>query len=271
MRTFFDADKMSALPAGTFLVIMVLFLVGVVSTSARGREEMTVIDDKCALPDNEMERYSRYVNFRPADESTVDLNPPRFSWPYVPDIVPKSTTVPEQMFTFQISNSRDFSDIHIEAKDFHYNFYNALPPLPSGEEWYWRVGYSVGTENERWSAIRSFTIGEDAVVWDRSGLANPDLASIGHPRILFNSDTLKEIRLLKDSDSESGAIARSMKEQADEIMSSDWWNSFPETDLIDPEELGYDYYLMSNDILIVAIAYVLFEESKYLECKERLL
>ncbi len=271
MGTFFDTDKMSSLLAGIFLAITVLFLICVVPTSARGGEKMIVIDNGCALPDNEMERYSRYVNFRPANGSTVDLNPPRFSWGYLPDIVPESTTVPEQIFTFQISRTEDFSDIHIEAKDIPYNFYNALPALESGMKWYWRVGYNVGMESERWSKTRFFTIGENAIVWDRSGLADLDLASIGHPRILFNSDTLKEIRLLKDSDPESEAIARSMKEQADKIMSSGWWNSFPETDRIDPEELGYDYYLMSRDILIVAFAYVLFEDPKYLECKERLL
>ena len=232
---------------------------------------MTIIDDRCILPDDDRERYSKYVNSRPADGAVVDLNPPRFSWPYVPDIVPESDRVPEQIFAFQISSHPDFSDVHIDVKDVPYNFYNALPALPTDKEWYWRVGYNVGTEGERWGAVRSFTIAEDAVVWDRSVLVDPDLASIGHPRILFNSDTLGEIRSLVDSDPESKAIARSMKEEADEIMSSDWWNNFPETDLVPPAEQGYDYYLMARDLVVVAFAYILFEDPKYLECKERFL
>ncbi len=57
---------------------------------------MSVIDDRCTLPDDDRERYSRYVNSRPADGAVVDLNPPRFSWPYVPDIAPESDRVPEK-------------------------------------------------------------------------------------------------------------------------------------------------------------------------------
>lgn len=261
MRTVF-AD-IFLLIAGVFLLVSATIL------SAYGGDEMSMIDERYILPDDDRESYSRYVNSRPADGAVVHLNPPRFSWPYLPDTVPESTRVPEQIFTFQISSKRDFSDLHIDVKDVPYNFYNALPILPSNETWYWRVGYNVGAADERWSETRSFTIADDAEEWDRSGLADPDLASIGHPRILFNPDNLKEIRLLKDSDPESKAIARSMKEQANKIMLSDWWSNFPETDLIDPEKVGYDYYRMSHDILIVAFAYMIFEDPKYLECKER--
>jgi len=256
--------------ADVFLLILTaIFLVGAIPLSACGGDEMRVIDDGCMLPDNEMESYSRYVNFRPADGSVVHLNPPRFSWPYLPDIVPESTTVPEQIFKFQLSKAKDLSGAYIEASDIPYNFYNALPPLTPDTEYYWSVGYNVGTKDEEWSEARSFTVSKDAVVWDRTGLAKPDFASTGHPRILFNSETVKEIRKLKDSDEESKYIAEKVRREADEIISSDWWKNFPEKDDVDPEKLGRDYFRMSHDMLMVAFAYVLFEEPKYLECKER--
>jgi hypothetical protein len=255
-------------------MLAALFLVVSVSLSVCGGDDMRVIDDGCKLPDDERESYSRYVNFRPADGAVVHLNPPRFSWPYLPDTVPESTSVPEQIFTFQISSTQDFSDVHMEGKDVPYNFYNALPALgsPSArKKWYWRVGYNVGMKDERWSSIRSFIIDEDAIVWDRSVLADPDLASIGHPRILFNSNTLGDIRLLKDSHPESKVIAEGVRERADEVMSSSWWRKFPEKDDVDSKELGRDYFHMAHDMLVVAFAYILFEDPKYLECKERFL
>lgn len=234
-------------------------------------DEMNMIDGRFLLPDNDMERYSRYVNSRPADGAVVDLNPPRFSWPYLPDTVPESTTVPGQRFTFQLSQTQDFSDVHIEVKDIEYNFHNALPPLEPGKDWYWRVGYNLDTKEGRWSSIRSFTIGKDAITWDRSCMADPDLASTGHPRILFNSRTLKEIRLLKDSDPESKIIAEGVRKRADEVILSSWWKNFPEKDDVDPEKLGQDYFHMAHDMMIVAFAYILFEDPGYLGCKERFL
>lgn len=253
------------------LVLTMLLLTSAIPLSACGEDETMMIDNGCILPDDDRENYSRYVNFRPADGAIVHLNPPRFSWPYLPDTVPESTNVPGQVFTFQISNSRDFSNIHIEVKDIPYNFYNAFPPLTSNGSWYWRVGYNVGMRDGQWSNVRSFMIDKDAIVWDRSILVDPDLVSIGHPRILFNSKNLKEIRSLKDSDPVSKVIADDLRKNADEIMSSSWWRDFPENDDVAPKELGRDYFRVAHDMLVVAFAYVLFEDPKYLECKERFL
>ncbi|MHC4484684.1 MAG: hypothetical protein ACYS4T_05675 [Planctomycetota bacterium] len=47
-------------------------------------ESSAFIDSVCKLPDNAREYYARFVKFRPPDGMTVHLNPPRFSWAYVP-------------------------------------------------------------------------------------------------------------------------------------------------------------------------------------------
>jgi len=43
------------------------------------------IGAEAVVSENPRGQYSRYVNWRPADHETVDLNPPRISWPYCPD------------------------------------------------------------------------------------------------------------------------------------------------------------------------------------------
>ena len=40
------------------------------------------IGSEAIVPGNPRSHYSRYVNWRPTDDVTVRLNPPRMSWPY---------------------------------------------------------------------------------------------------------------------------------------------------------------------------------------------
>ena len=49
---------------------------------------------ECRLKPDPRQDYARYVRFRPGDGQQVALNPPRFSWPYVPGIVFKDGRVP---------------------------------------------------------------------------------------------------------------------------------------------------------------------------------
>ena len=253
------------------IISFVFFLsVGLLSHS-EGKQNM-LIDGRSSLPDDEREYYSRYVNFRPGNGQTVELNPPRFSWPYLADIVPKSNKVPlGQLFTLQISKAEDFRELEVDVQNVPYNFYNMLSPLPDAGTWFWRVGYNVGTDKEAWSDVRSFTISPSAVRWDRSFLAEPNLASIGHPRILFNPDNIDEIRALRLNHPESTRIAEKIREQADQIIKTHWWKNFPETDRINPDVVGELYSIMSEEMVLVAFAYILFEDKKYFGCKERFL
>lgn len=231
-----------------------------------------LIDGRHKLPDIEQEHYSRYVNFRPGDGETVYVNPPRFSWGYLPEIIPKTKDIPSnQKFTLQISKTKSFKKIYIEVKDTPYNFYNILKPLEEARTWYWRVGYNVGTSYEKWSRIRKFIIHPKAVIWDRSSLAEPDLASKGHPRILFNSDNMETIKGLWKKNRECREIAEQVRKLADGIIKERWWINFPEDDRQPDWEVGYRYYAMVRDAITVAFAYILFEDPRYLGFKERLL
>ena len=68
------------------------------------------------------QQYSRYVRFRPGDGQVVKLNPPRFSWPYFPEIVfKKYYRNANQIFTLQISKTKDFFSLEVEIRNISYN------------------------------------------------------------------------------------------------------------------------------------------------------
>ena len=81
------------------------------------------------------------------DSQVCDENPPRFSWPYVPNVLQHDAESALGEFTFQLSRDGDFARPKLETRT-PYNFYNALPVLEEGS-WYLRVGYGVGSDGEQ--------------------------------------------------------------------------------------------------------------------------
>lgn len=228
------------------------------------------IGTEAILPENPRSHYSRYVNWRPADGETVSLNPPRMSWPYWADW-PNNFNDALHMFTLQISPNPDFSNPLINVTC-PYNFYNTIPALIKGstqeqDRWYWRVGYDIGTGKTEWSRIRSFIISKEAVIWDRSKLANPDFVQMGHPRILFNSGNINRIRQLAEKDVGSKAALDFMRNQADQIMRKSWWRDFPATD--HTTEPRQEFYTIAGDLAMVCFVWLMTGEDKYAEVKSR--
>jgi hypothetical protein len=204
---------------------------------------------------------NRFVNFRPADGEEVSLNPPRMSWRYAPH----EWEGGDYTFTFQIAGTADFQSPVVDVVT-PLNFYNTLPVLTGAGPWYWRVGYDVGTAEEAWSDVRTFTIAADAVEWDRSALASPDLAGIGHPRILFNDGNLAAIRALRTSDTASQEAAADMKADADAILQKSWWQSFPPNDTSLAAE---PFYVIARDLATVAFVYRIYDDATYAGVKDR--
>jgi len=218
------------------------------------------------VPESPRSHYSRYVNWRPADGETVRLNPPRMSWPYWPDW-PNDFRDALYTFTLQISPNPDCSDPLVNATS-TCNFYNMLPALVAEQNrWYWRVGYRTGTDQVEWSKIRSFTISEDAVVWDRSGLADPGLEQMGHPRILFNAENMNRIRRLAQTDAGSKAALRYLRRQADEIMNKSWWHDFPATDRAAAP--AQEFYTIAGDLATVCFVWRMTGDDRYAGVKSR--
>ena len=219
------------------------------------------------VPESPRSHFSRYVNWRPGDGETVHLNPPRISWAYWPDW-PNNWEETVHTFRLQISRSPDCSAPVVDVSTL-FNFYNTIGVLRGAKQWFWRVGYDVGTSEETWSKIRTFTIAEDAVVWDRSALAKPPLAERRHPRVLFNKDNLAQIRALAKTNAESAAALAYLRKQADTILKKSWWADFPATDTeSSPEQ---EFHSIAGDLAAVCFVWCMTGEAKYAGVKERAL
>ena len=228
------------------------------------------IGPEAIVPESPRSHYSRYVNWRPADGETVRINPPRMSWPYWPDW-PSDFRDALHTFSLQISPNPDCSNPVVNVTC-PYNFYNTIPALVKDstqekDRWYWRVGYYVGTGQVEWSKIRSFIISKEAVIWDRSKLANPGLAQMGHPRILFNAENMNRIRRLAQTDVGSKAALHYLCHQADGIMQKPWWRDFPATDRA--AEPRQEFYTIARDLATVCFVWRMTGEDRYAGVKSR--
>lgn len=246
--------------------LLLIVPLGLLLCSGTAPAQVT-IGPEARVPADPRQQYSRYVRFRPADQQVVTLNPPRFSWPYLPDIVPGSKTVrATQKFTLQISASSQCADPAVEIKDTPCNFFNFLPVLRGQKTWYWRVGYNVGSDKERWSDVRRFTLADEAVEWDRSEFQQILDGMVGHPRILFNADDRDQIRKLRESDPYCGELANNIVTLADRTLKQSWFRSFPKRD---DRKLRRRYMDLSYGLLTVAFARTLTGDPKYTGYKER--
>ena len=107
---------------------------------------MLFTGENSRAPLTESMLYNRILTWRPADSARVSLNPPRFSWPYEPTIMPeddsrKSASLPIRKYSFQLAGDAHFQNILFEVPETEFNFYNAVGPLPEGKPIYWRAGY----------------------------------------------------------------------------------------------------------------------------------
>ncbi len=217
-----------------------------------------VLGPETAVPTDPRQVHPRYLGFRPADGQTVDLNPPRMSWPWYAETLPDGTPAGDRRFTLQIASTPDFAEPKVVAADVRVNFYNALPPLRGADRWYWRVAYDPGTEGERWSDVRSFTIADGATVWDRSGLTDPAELLGAHPRMLLGGGTIEEIRALRDTDERSAELAEFIIAWADRVVGQEWFTDFWPDDSVDRDYMG-----RGRDLVAVAFAWKLTGDAKY--------
>jgi len=236
-----------------------------------------MIDAKSILRVDERCRYLHILGFRPGDGQVCKVSPPRFSWPYLPEIVPtsKMSVMPKTTFTLQIAGSSSFDNPRIEVKDTPYNFYNALPVLPPGE-WHWRVGYRQEGKKLKWSATRTFVIPKGAVQWDRTIIDRIGEHLTEHPRILFTKKTWPAIKALRERNPECKQIYEEMLRRANSAMRRPWWKDFPKSDAErvggNTKFHGSKYYAgIGRGLWAVARAYKFSGDPKYAGVKERFL
>ena len=266
------------------VLLIVLFLL--LSCTPDTSSKITFNEENSPVPLTENMLYNRCIVWRPGDNTTVELNPPRFSWPYEPTIMleeaPKETGLPIRTYRFQIAADEHFAEILFDVETTPFNFYNAVPVLPAGKKAFWRVGYYDPKDEGRleWNKTRSFIVSADAVEWDRLALDKPRFSSAEHPRIIYTDENIEGLRDLARSNPHSKAIYQQVVKVADETLLTDWFERFPPTDMTPRAELCEIYedipevrepYLMIIDRLMqVAFAYMLTGDDKYLPVVNRL-
>jgi len=243
-----------------------------------------------AVPLVESTLYNRVLTWRPADRTTVNSNPPRFSWPYEPDIIPEgeSSSLPVRKFAFQISEDSDFQKILLDIKATDFNFYNTIPKLPVGKELFWKIGYYPPNRGgpPEWQGVRRFRIEPGTLTWARDRLAIPDLTRDNHPRIIFKKERMNELRALVGRDAFSREIYGKVLADATADLNADWFLKFPASDLVpekqlreiysdippwlDPDGGDAPYLQMADRLISMAFAYMLSGDERFLEVVERL-
>ncbi len=251
-------------------------MIGMLLTGLCGAATAALIDEGAATPRDERQVHAAWVNWRPASGQKCTLNPPRFSWPYHPAIVGGGE---DHTFTLQISPRADMSKLTVEVKEIPYNFYNALPVLEGRYHWFWRVGWDVGTEGERWGEVREFTIQPGAEEWDRSALGDVGALLQGHPRIGFTPENIEQVRAVRDQGGHSERLYGACLARADKYMGEEWFGAMPDEDPIVPMDQQYEkgrytcthFRNMGRKLQIIAMAYMLSGDEKYLALREPLL
>ena len=224
--------------------VVLLILLLQLSCAPETSSQVTFSEENCSVPLTENMLYNRCIVWRPADGVTATLNPPRFSWPYEPTIMleeeaPVESGLPIRNYRFQIAADENFTEVLFEVEKTPFNFYNAVPALPSGKKAFWRVGYYDPKDEGKleWRKTRSFTVPANTVEWDRAGLDKPRFSSAEHPRIIYTDDNIERLRDLALSNPHSKAIYRQVVEVADESIRTDWFEHFPPTDTLPRAEL----------------------------------
>ncbi len=167
--------------------------------------------DNLLPPDLEVDRDpvpGRNVPYSPADNETVDLNPPPFlwlpsgqvdrhneeRWENLPHDPASWTAHGEVYYRLQVSRTPDFAedDLAVDLSDLIYTAEMLTEPLPPGQ-YYWRYGVDMGQFPTTWSMTRRFEIPEDASLWP---YPTPDRFEVAdtRPRLLVPEERVEELR-----------------------------------------------------------------------------
>ena len=216
--------------------------------------------------------YPHFLTFRPGNGQRCDVNPPRFSWPYVPHVVVRGKKLPAHEFCFQLSRTGDFTKPDVEIRT-PYNFYNALPVLEK-RRWHWRVGYWVGSKREQWSPVRTFTLDASAVEWDRTFIrdAAKRLAELPHPRIGPPDGDWQAWRDRLSKHPRTSRWLTAILKSAGSVTRKKWWRDFPKTDRRADTDLDEAKFAkIGNEIALAAFAYRLTGDPRFAEAKDHAL
>jgi len=227
----------------------------------------TVFDASDATPLDEKQVLPQYVTFRPGDGQVCEVNPPRFVWPYVPGVVPKGR-VEDHTFRLQIASDAGMKRLTVDEAGLKINFYNALPVLGGGGPWYWRVGYDVGTPEEKWSRVRQFTLAGGAMAWDRTAMKDLAGRLKGHPRVLLNAENTDRLLAAGAKDPALAMLRDRIRSLADRHLRSRRHGRLSEKDTPDCGVTSKEFSAVGQGVELCAWAWSFTGNRKYLDAKE---
>lgn len=214
------------------------------SASTQYSHVPAIDNDAGLIPLDSRWEHPQFINFRPADEGIALVNPPRMSWPYVPETVVRDYyrsedgSVPFRVFTLQICADGSFTDPEIEVET-DINFFNALPVLEPGI-WYWRVKTAMKDADEQspdpqWSTVRTFVIKKDTPEWDRTVISNAAELMARRPRPWFGpaDGHWKAFGKRMEADERTREWLELVLQRAEKVKETPWWNDFPDNDRMD--------------------------------------
>lgn len=208
------------------------------------------------------------IGYRPADGTTVRMNPPSLTWLH---------ETPAQTYSVQWSRRTDFSDA-TTATNLAFNVHTHSAPLAAGE-YFWRYRFSAKDGKESgWSLTRRFIVPPDAIEFPMPTRAQQrDRVPQAHPRLFMRPEDLPRLRELA-SGRDAAAFAR-LRAEADRYIAD---GPTPE-----PEHLGSATDKENKELIkywwpnrtqtekacreaeTIAFVYLLSEEKKYGEAARK--
>ncbi|MCW5553693.1 MAG: DUF4962 domain-containing protein [Verrucomicrobiae bacterium] len=152
------------------------------------------INNRAARPDE--------IGYRPADGSTVRMNPPSLTWLH---------ETAARTYTVQWSRRADFSDA-TTTTNLPFNVHTHSAPLTQGQ-YFWRYRFTdKDGKDSNWSVSRSFTVPADAIEFPMPTRAQQrDRVPQAHPRLFMRPEDLPRLRELA-SGRDAAAFARLLAE-----------------------------------------------------------
>jgi hypothetical protein len=160
-----------------------------------------VIDNRAPAPDE--------WGYRPADGSSVRLNPPSLTWVHEPAA---------RSYAVQWATRPDFTDA-VTVDDVPWPTYTHSAPLdPGSYVWRYRFRNEAG-ETSGWSTARRFVVPDDAVAFPMPTRAQQrERVPAGHPRLFMRPEDLPRIR--EAARSTSRASFDGLLRQADRFIAA---------------------------------------------------
>ena len=173
-------------------LILILGLLLTVASHAQ-----VVIDSDTDVPYSDRFLRRTAVWWSPGTNETVEMNPPRFSWPWDFNY---SYGLNSYHYQLQIGYDTNFNATAVVNRTTEINFLNEFDAFTEGLV-YWRVGYISQTNPilvTNWTAARSFTITNGTRVWNRGGYTNLS-SRYTHPRLYIEQTNLAAVKTLVKS------------------------------------------------------------------------